>query len=62
MKRKETKRNKKKQKDPEITREKSMQAFMSLRVQSKKNFLHGMSLEEINSEIGKARRSDGDEE
>ena len=38
-----------------ITREKAMQAFMSLREQSKKNFPQGVSLDEINEEISKAR-------
>ncbi|MBD5475247.1 MAG: type II toxin-antitoxin system RelB/DinJ family antitoxin [Lachnospiraceae bacterium] len=41
--------------EPEITREKAMQAFMELRLQSEKNFPEGMSLEEINEEIRKAR-------
>ena len=40
---------------PEITREKAMQAFMSLRTQSEKNFPQGLSLDEINEEIRKAR-------
>ena len=46
--------------EPEITREKAMQAFMSLRTQSEKNFPQGMSLDEINEEIRKAR--DGEED
>ena len=41
--------------EPQITREKAMQAFMSLREQSKKNFPQGMSLDEINEEIRRAR-------
>lgn len=41
--------------EPEITREKAMQAFLSLRAQAKKNFPRGMSLEEINEEIHKTR-------
>lgn len=41
--------------EPEITREKAMQAFLSLRVQAEKNFPQGMSLEEINEEIYKTR-------
>jgi addiction module RelB/DinJ family antitoxin len=41
--------------EPEITREKAMQAFMSLRAQAEKNFPQGMALDEINEEIRKAR-------
>lgn len=41
--------------EPEITREKAMQAFLSLRAQAEKNFPQGMSLDEINEEIRKAR-------
>ena len=41
--------------EPEITREKAMQAFLSLRAQAEKNFPQGMSLEEINEEIHKTR-------
>ena len=48
--------------EPEITREKAMQAFTSLRVQSEKNFPHGMSLDEINEEIRKARYGEEDVE
>lgn len=48
--------------EPEITREKAMQAFMSLRLQSEKNFPKGMSLEEINEEIRKAREGEEDTE
>lgn len=47
---------------PEITREKAMQAFLSLRAQAAKNFPQGMSLEEINEEIRRTRCSEGDEE
>ena len=39
----------------DITREKAMQAFLSLRSQASKDFPQGMSLEEINEEIRKAR-------
>lgn len=39
----------------EITREKAMQAFLSLRAQSEENFPQGMSLDEINEEIRKVR-------
>ena len=48
--------------EPEITREKAMQAFMFLREQSEKNFPQGMSLDEINEEIRKARYSEEDTE
>mgnify|MGYP004723644591 FL=1 len=48
--------------EPEITREKAMQAFISLRTQAGKNFPQGMSLEEINEEIRKARYGEEDEE
>ena len=46
--------------EPEITREKAMQAFLSLRAQAQKNFPGGMSLEEINEEIRKARCGEED--
>lgn len=46
----------------EITREKAMQAFLSLRAQSEKNFPHSMSLDEINEEIRKARYGEEDTE
>ena len=48
--------------EPEITREKAMQAFMSLREQSKKNFPQGMALDEINEEIRRARYGEEDTE
>ena len=43
--------------EPEITREKAMQAFISLRAQAEKDFPQGMSLDEINDEICKIRES-----
>lgn len=46
--------------EPEITREKAMQAFLAVREQSGKNFPQGMTLDEINEEIRKARY-DGEE-
>ena len=46
--------------EPEITREKAMQAFMELRVQAEKNFPKGMTLEEINEEIRRARCGEED--
>ncbi len=46
--------------EPEITREKAMQAFRFLREQSEKNFPHGLSLEEINEEIQKTRYGEED--
>lgn len=48
--------------EPEITREKAMQAFWALRTQAEKNFPQGMSLEEINEEIRKARSGEEDSE
>ena len=48
--------------EPEITRDKAMQAFISLRGQSEKNFPKGMSLDEINEEIRKARYGEEDTE
>ena len=41
--------------EPEITREKAMQAFLALREQSAKSFPHGLTLDEINAEITAAR-------
>ena len=40
---------------PEITREKTMQAFMALRTSARENGVQGMSLEDINEEIRLAR-------
>ena len=42
--------------ESEITRERAMQAFLSLREQAAKNFPNGLSLDEINAEISAARR------
>ncbi|HIZ23562.1 MAG TPA: type II toxin-antitoxin system RelB/DinJ family antitoxin [Candidatus Blautia faecigallinarum] len=47
--------------EPEITREKAMQAFMELREQAKKNKVQDMTLEEINEEIRLARLEEDDE-
>lgn len=47
--------------EPEITRERAMQAFLSLRAQAEKDFPDGMSLEEINDEIRKTRYGEGEE-
>ena len=41
--------------EPEITREKAMQAFLSLREQAAQSFPNGLSLDEINAEINAAR-------
>lgn len=41
--------------EPEITREKAMQAFLALREQAKKNGVQDMALEEINEEIRRVR-------
>jgi addiction module RelB/DinJ family antitoxin len=46
--------------EPEITREKALQAFMSIREKAAKDFPNGMSLDEINEEIRKVR--DGEDE
>lgn len=48
--------------EPEITREKAMQAFMAIREESAKNYPNGMSLDEINAEIYKARYAKEDTE
>jgi addiction module RelB/DinJ family antitoxin len=48
--------------EPEITREKALQAFMSIREKAAKDFPEGMSLDEINDEIRKARYGEDDEE
>lgn len=47
--------------EPEITRARAMQAFNALREQSAKNFPDGLSLEEIDEEIAKARSGEVDE-
>ena len=41
--------------EPDITREKAMQAFWAIRKQAAKDFPQGMQLDEINEEIRKAR-------
>ena len=46
--------------EPEITREKAMQAFAAIRAQSAKDFPVELSLEEINAEIAKARKGEED--
>ena len=48
--------------EPEITRERAVQAFMSLRAQAEKDFPQGMSLDEINQEIHKVRYGEEDTE
>lgn len=48
--------------EPEVTRERAMQAFLSLRQQAGKNFPQGMSLDEINEEIRRSRYGEGDGE
>lgn len=48
--------------EPEITREKAMQAFLAIREQSARNYPDGMSLEDINEEIRKVRYGEGDTE
>lgn len=48
--------------EPEVTRENAMQAFMAIREKAEKDFPDGMSLDEINDEIRKARCGEEDEE
>ena len=48
--------------EPEVTKENAMQAFMAIREKAEKDFLDGMSLDEINDEIRKARCGEEDEE
>ena len=43
--------------EPNITREKAMEAFLSLREQASKNNLQDLTLDEINHEIKLARES-----
>jgi len=47
---------------PEVTREKAMQAFLAVREQSAQNYPDGMSLDDINEEIRKARYGGEDTE
>lgn len=47
---------------PDDTREKAMQAFLALRSQAAKDFPQGMSLDEIDEEIRKARYGEGETE
>lgn len=46
--------------EPEDERRKGMQAFLALRAQARENFPQEMSLEEINEEIRRARRGEGE--
>ena len=46
----------------DVTREQAMRAFLALRSLAKKDFPQGMSLDEINEEIRKARSGEGDVE
>jgi DNA-damage-inducible protein J len=48
--------------ESEITREKAMEAFISLRSQAKKNGVQGMTLDEINEEIRLSRYGEEGEE
>jgi antitoxin component of RelBE/YafQ-DinJ toxin-antitoxin module len=48
--------------EPEITREKALQAFLAIREKAAKDFPEGMSLDEINEEIRKARCGEEDAE
>ena len=45
--------------EPEVTRRSAMQAFTALRAQAHNDFPDGMSIEEINDEIDRARRGEG---
>lgn len=47
--------------EPEITREKAMQAFFMLREQAEKDFPQGMSMDEINEEIRRVRYGGGED-
>ena len=46
--------------EPDITRQKALQAFTAIRKQSAKNFPEGLSLDEINDEISKVRNGEVD--
>lgn len=46
--------------EPEITRQKALQTFRSLREQSARNFSNEPSLDEINEEIHKTRNGEVD--
>lgn len=46
--------------EPDVTREKAVQAFYALRTQAAKDFPQGMTLDEINGEIHKVRYGEGD--
>lgn len=46
--------------EPEITRQKALQTFRSLREQSARNFSNELSLDEINEEIHKTRNGEVD--
>ena len=46
--------------EPEITRQKALQTFRSLREQSARNFSDELSLDEINEEIHKTRNREAD--
>lgn len=45
---------------PDTDREKAIQAFIAIREQAAKDFPQGMTLEEINAEIHKARNGEED--
>lgn len=47
--------------EPEITREKAMQAFLEMREQARQNGVQDMTLEEINEEIRLARYGEDNE-
>ena len=46
--------------EADITREKALAAFASIREQSAKNFPLGISLDEVNEEINKVRNGEAD--
>ena len=46
--------------EPDVTREKALAGFASIRKKSAKDFPDGMSLDEINDEINKVRNGEAD--
>ena len=46
--------------EPDVTREKALAGFASIRQESAKNFPDGMSLDEINDEINEVRNGEAD--
>ena len=46
--------------ETDVTKEKALAAFQSIRQESAKNFPDGISLDEINNEINKVRNGEAD--